>query len=84
MEMSINKTDVMLEKSKVLILKLDSMYIVIPMAVTKIEVKTRNVLLNQKDKFDGLAAFMKFYLQNQFSQQRDKEKGPAEEEKKQE
>ena len=46
LEMSINKHDVMLEKAKVLVIKLDSMFVVIPMSVTKIEVKTRNILLN--------------------------------------
>lgn len=50
LEMSVNKQEVMLEKSKIIILKLDNMFLVIPLTLNKIEVKMRNVLINQKNK----------------------------------
>jgi hypothetical protein len=44
------------------ILKVDKLYVVIPMTITKVETKLRNVFINEKPKFDGLARFMSFYL----------------------
>lgn len=63
-EMSINKTDIMLDKSKLVVLRVDKLFLVIPLTMTKIEVKLRNVLINEKSKLDGLARFMHFYLNN--------------------
>ena len=73
--MSINKTDIMrninndiiniyyiVDKSKLVILRVDKLFFVIPLTMTKIEVKLRNVIINEKPKFDGLARFMQFYL----------------------
>jgi hypothetical protein len=62
LEMSINKQEIMLEKSKLMLLKLDNMYLVVPLTLNKIEVKTRNVLINSKPKLDGLSKFLRFYL----------------------
>ena len=74
MEMSINKNDIMrksnyqcftfiiVDKSKLVIIKLDKMYLVIPMTITKVETKLRNVLINEKPKMEGLARFLNFYL----------------------
>lgn len=78
MEMSINKNDIMrkllfflwllniiiviVDKSKLVILKLDKLYLVIPLTLTKVETKLRNVFINQRPKLDGLARFMQFYL----------------------
>jgi hypothetical protein len=58
LEMSINKTDIMLDKSKLVILRIDRLFLVIPLTMTKIEIKLRNVLINEKPKLDGLARFM--------------------------
>jgi hypothetical protein len=75
-EMSINKTDIMckifhfnniiniVDKSKLIVIRVDKLFLVIPLTMTKIEVKLRNVLINEKPKLDGLARFMHFYLQN--------------------
>jgi hypothetical protein len=55
---------ILVDKSKVLVIKLDQLFLVIPITITKIEVKLRNVIINEKPKFDGLARFMAFYLSN--------------------
>lgn len=47
MEMSVNKESVLLEKSKLVILKLDNLFMVLPITMNKIEVKTRNMLINE-------------------------------------
>ena len=41
------------------------MFLVIPLTITKIEVKLRNVLINEKPKLEGLSRFMSFYLNSQ-------------------
>lgn len=46
------------------VLKLDKLYIAVPLKLTKVEVRLRNVILNEKPKLDGLARFMHFYLNN--------------------
>jgi len=38
------------------------LYIVIPFTLAKIEVKVRNVMLNQRQKMEGIAKFTDFYL----------------------
>ena len=50
------------DKSKLVIVKLDKMFLVIPMTITKVETKLRNVLINEKPKMEGLARFLNFYL----------------------
>ena len=63
MEMSLNRNDIMLDKSKLLLLKVDKLFIVIPLTLTKVETRLRNVIINGKPKFDGLSRFLQFYLQ---------------------
>ena len=50
------------DKSKLLILKVEKLFLVIPLTLTKVETRLRNVLINSKPKFDGLSRFMEFYL----------------------
>ena len=45
-------------------MKVDKLFLVIPLTITKVETRLRNVLINAKPKFDGLARFMQFYLSN--------------------
>lgn len=33
-----------------------------PLTITKVETKLRNVFINEKPKLEGLARFMEFYL----------------------
>lgn len=52
----------LVDKSKLIVIKLEKLFLVIPLTITKVEVRIRNVLINEKTKFDGLARFMSFYL----------------------
>jgi len=61
-EMSINKNDILLEKSKLVIIKIDKLYMAIPLTMAKIEVKMRNIVINEKPKLEGLVRFINFYL----------------------
>jgi hypothetical protein len=51
------------DKSKLVILKLKKLYIVLPFTMAKIEVRVRNVMLNQRKKMEGIEKFVDFYLQ---------------------
>lgn len=61
-EFSLNKEDVMLDKSKVVIIRLHKLYMTIPFTVSKIEVRVRNILINVRPKLTGIASFTQFYL----------------------
>lgn len=52
-----------MDKSKLVILKLKKLYIVLPFTMAKIEVRVRNVMLNQRKKMEGIEKFVDFYLQ---------------------
>jgi hypothetical protein len=72
--MSLNKNDIMrkfylidyiayiVDKSKLVILKLRKLYIVLPFTMAKIEVRVRNVMINQRKKMEGIERFVEFYL----------------------
>ena len=62
LEMSLNKNDVMLEKTKLCIIKLNQLYIILPFTIQKVEVKMRNVMLNSKPKFEAISRFIEFYI----------------------
>ena len=61
--MSLNKADLMLDKSKMLILKLEDIYVVVPFTVAKIEVRMRNMIINMRPKFEAISRFTKIYLE---------------------
>jgi len=73
LEMSLNKNEVLsklvysieilVEKTKLVVLRLMRLYIMIPFTLAKIEVRVRNVMLNQRQKMEGIARFAEFYLQ---------------------
>jgi len=77
MEMSINRNDIMckssfkvdclVEKSKLVVVKCDRLYLMIPLTVTKVETRLRNVFINLRPKLDGLTRYMQFYLQQHAS-----------------
>ena len=60
--MSLNKADLMLDKSKMLVLKLEDIYVVVPFTVAKIEVRMRNMIINMRPKFEAISRFTKIYL----------------------
>lgn len=61
-EMAINRNDIMLDKSRLVVMRINKMFLIIPLTITKVETRLRNVLINGKPKFDGLSRFMQFYL----------------------
>ena len=63
LEMSLNKADLMLDKSKMLILKLEDIYVIVPFTIAKIEVRMRNMIINMRPKFEAISRFTKTYLE---------------------
>lgn len=61
-EMSLNKTDIMLDKSKMLIMKLDKTFVIVPFTMTKIEIRMRNVIINMRPKFEAIQRFTQVFL----------------------
>jgi hypothetical protein len=56
--MSLNKEGVMLDKSKIIIVRLHKLYMVIPFTISKIEARVRNILINVRPKLTGIASFL--------------------------
>lgn len=63
-EMQLNKKELLLEKAKIACVKLDKVFLIIPYTVSKIELRMRNILMNNKKILDGISHFMNFYLIN--------------------
>ena len=64
-EMQLNKDNSMLERAKMVILRLDKMVLAIPYTISRIEVRARSALINQRSILDGISHFLQFYLVNQ-------------------
>ena len=62
LEMSLNKEGIMIDKSKIVIVQLGLLNIILPFTITKIEVRMRNVLINQRNKMESIGKFIQFYL----------------------
>ena len=45
-------------------LKLDKMFIIIPYTYSKIEIRMRNILLNNRQTLNAISHFMSFYMVN--------------------
>jgi hypothetical protein len=50
------------DKSKLVIIKLKKLYVVLPFSMAKIEVRVRNVMINQRRQMEGIERFIDFYL----------------------
>ena len=50
---------------KIIVVKLDKIFILIPYTISKIEIRMRSILINNKNVMDGISHFMNFYLLNQ-------------------
>ncbi|CAI2368870.1 unnamed protein product [Moneuplotes crassus] len=62
-EMTLNIKNMMLDKSKLLIVKVNSLILMIPIKVSRIEVKLRNTFfINEQPALSSLAMFVEFYL----------------------
>ena len=64
-EMQLNKKDMLLDKAKMICLRLDKIFLIVPYTVSKIEIRMRNILVNNRQLLDGISHFMSFYLVNQ-------------------
>ena len=73
LEMSLNKQDSMMEKNKLVIFKVGMLYVIIPLKVTKIEVRIRNVIINSRPRFEAISKFVGIYL-NAYEEQDEKYK----------
>jgi len=63
-EMQLNMQQSILEKAKIVCLKLDKIFILVPYTVSKIEIRMRNIMINNRNLLDGISHFMNFYLIN--------------------
>jgi hypothetical protein len=45
-------------------IKLDKVFVIIPYTYSKIELRMRNIIINQRDILDSISHFMNFYLIN--------------------
>lgn len=64
-EMQLNKSGSILSKAKMVCIKLDKVFVVIPYTFSKIELRMRNILTNHRDLLDSISHFLNFYLINQ-------------------
>ena len=60
----------LLEKAKVICMKLDKIFMIIPFTISKIEIRMRNIMVNNRQILDGISHFMSFYLVTQQFQSR--------------
>ena len=59
-----NKKNYILDKAKLVCVKLDKMFIILPYTISKIELRMRNILINNRSILDGISHFLNFYLIN--------------------
>lgn len=64
-EMQMNKSNSIMSKGKLVCIKLDKIFIVLPYTYSKIELRMRNIMTNQRDLLDSISHLMNFYLINQ-------------------
>lgn len=63
-EMSLNKNNVLLDKSKMLIVKMGHLILMVPIKISRIEVKLRNTFfINEQPQLSALAMFIEFFLE---------------------
>ena len=63
-EMQMNKANQILSKAKLVCVKLDKIFLIIPYTYSKIELRMRNLMTNNRDTLDAISHFMNFYLVN--------------------
>lgn len=62
--MQMNKKESLLEKAKMVCVKVDKIFLVVPYTISKIEIRMRNLIINNRDILEGISHFMQFYLTN--------------------
>jgi len=73
LEMSLNKEGflsksfllltLLVDKSKIVIVQLGKMHLILPFTITKVEVRMRNVLINQRKKMLSISKFIQFFTE---------------------
>ena len=63
--MQLNKKNLILDKAKMICIKLDKIFLILPFTASKIELRMRNIMINNRELLDGISHFMNFYLINQ-------------------
>ena len=63
LEMSMNNNDILLDKSRMLIMKLEKIFVIVPFTIAKIEIRTRNLIINMRPKFEAIQRFAELYLE---------------------
>jgi len=63
-EMQLNKTQSIMSKAKMIFIKLDKVFVMIPYTYSKIELRMRNIMTNHRSMLDSISHFMNFYLIN--------------------
>ena len=73
LEFSLNRDSAMMEKSKMCLFRIGMIYVIVPFKLTKIEVRTRNVFMNIRPRFEAISKFVGLYLEA-FQEQDEKDK----------
>ena len=55
----------LLDKAKMVCIKLNKVFVIMPYTVSKIELRMRNIIMNNKNLLEGISHFMSFYIINQ-------------------
>ena len=63
-EMQMNKKESLLEKAKMVCVKIDKIFVIVPYTISKIEIRMRNLIINNRDLLEGISHFMQFYITN--------------------
>ena len=64
LEMQLNKQNKILNKAKIVIIKVDKIFLVLQYTYAKIELRMRNLMNNSRDTINAISHFMNFYLVN--------------------
>ena len=62
--MQLNKKNCILDKAKLICVKLDKVFLIFPYTISKIELRMRNLIINNRSILDGISHFMNFFLIN--------------------
>ena len=62
--MQLNKRNMLLDKAKMVCIKLNKVFVIMPYTVSKIELRMRNIIMNNKNLLEGISHFMSFYIIN--------------------
>ena len=62
LELGLNKSDILLERSRLFVVKIGKVFALVPFSLTKVEVRMRNIIINMRPKFEAISRFINLYL----------------------